>query len=338
MREPYKIAYEKVDRVSNILLQITTNQGIIGYGCAAPDKFITNETADQVIDVFTRNVEPFLLGSDPLRLTFLMTRLKDQLKQNSSLLAMVDMALYDILGKVAGLPVYKLLGAYRESIKTSITIGIMPVKETLQKAKEYINQRFTSLKIKGGLQVEEDIEKVIKLREHFGPKIEIRFDANQGYSLNESLYFVKKTKKAKLELLEQPTKIDEPNSLGNLTKQTEIPIMADESIKNHRDAFRLAKKDLVDMVNIKIMKVGGIAEALHINSVARSGGMEVMVGCMDELALGIAAGLHFALARPNICYADLDGHLALLYDPTSAAVRLKNGILFPSTKPGLGVT
>jgi L-alanine-DL-glutamate epimerase-like enolase superfamily enzyme len=334
--EPYEIAYQQVNSTVNVFLRIETSNGMTGLGCAAPDPFITNESAEDVLTSIDEVVKPRLKGKDPLRTNYLLEDLKLYLKPRKSTRAAVDMALHDILGKTAGLPLWKLLGGFRDRIKTSITIGILPTDDTIRKAKEFIESGFLSLKIKGGKNLEMDIERVIKVREIAGPAIDLRFDANQGYTVDQAIQFVKATKKSRLELIEQPTDKSDIDLLGKVTTQVPIPVMADESLSNLGDAFRLAQKGLIDMANIKLMKVGGIAEAMHINSVAKAAGLEVMVGCLDESALAISAGVHFALARPNVVYADLDGHLDLQDDPSNGAVILSEGYLYPTEKPGLG--
>ena len=336
LAEPYSIAYETVSKVNNVFLRIETNNGINGYGCAAPDQAVTRESAQKTLTVMNDFLCPYLKGRDPLRILKILENIRPQLKNNPSVRSAVDMALYDVLGKKAGLPLWRILGGYRNRIKTSITIGIMPLDETISYVKEYLSKGFKALKIKGGLDVEDDIERLIKVREAAGKNIEIRFDANQGFTVDETLKFVKATRSTGLELIEQPTPREDMDVLGKINREVPIPVMADESIITLRDAFRIAKREFADMINIKLAKVGGISEAIQINSVARSAGLEVMVGCMDEAALSIAAGLHFALARPNVIYADLDGHLDLLDDPSKDTVILRNGYLFPKHDPGLG--
>ena len=336
LAEPYTIAYEKIEVATNIFLRVESSSGVIGYGCAAPDEHVTGETPESVLRALDDIVTPSIKGSDPLRPIMLLERLKPLLRSQSSVLAAVDMALFDILGKVCNLPLWRLLGGFRDRIRTSITIGILPEKETVERAREHVVRGFKCLKLKGGIDVESDISRVLRVREAVGRDIELRFDANQGFSVEDSLKFVEKTRKARLELLEQPTPKGQPEMLRQVSTTVAIPVMADESLTSLRDAFRIARHGLADMVNVKLMKVGGISEALQINSVARAAGLEVMVGCMDEAALGISAGLHFALARPNVVYADLDGHMGLLGDPSDGIVILQNGSLLPNNNPGLG--
>lgn len=336
LKEPYTIAYETIEATTNIFLRLETDQRIVGYGCSAPDLQITGETPESVLQAIENVIFPAIKGSDPLRSAMLLERLSSLIISQPSAMAALDMALYDVLGKVSGLPLWKLLGGFRDRIKTSVTIGILPETETVARAQDFVSQGFKCLKIKGGKDVESDITRILKVREAVGEQIELRFDANQGFSDEQALRFVQETRKARLELIEQPTPKGQPDLLGRVTSSVPIPVMADESLTTLRDAFRLARRNLVDMVNVKLMKVGGISVALQINAVALSAGLEVMVGCMDEAALSIAAGLHFALSRPNVAYADLDGHLDLLDDPSRGAVILHNGILFPTQMPGLG--
>ncbi|UCG32498.1 MAG: dipeptide epimerase [Phycisphaerales bacterium] len=336
LAEPYTIAYETVESTTNVFVRIVTDEGICGYGCAAPDQPITGETAETVLRDLRETAAGVLANRDVFLSAFLLEQLADLLPDRPAARAAIDMALFDIQGKFCGLPVWRLLGGYRECIRTSVTIGIMSTAETLERARGFIERGFTSLKMKGGVDVEEDVERVMSVRALVGPDIELRFDANQGYTVEQARSFVERTRAARLELLEQPTPRGVPDLLGRVSQTVPVPVMADESLMSLRDAFRLARDDLADMVNVKLMKVGGIFEALQINAVARAARLEVMVGCMDEAGLGIAAGLHYALARKNVAYADLDGHLDLLDDPSREAVRLEDGVLYPSEKPGLG--
>jgi L-alanine-DL-glutamate epimerase-like enolase superfamily enzyme len=337
LAEPYVIAYETVSSATNVFLRIETSTGLVGYGCAAPDLEVTGETPQMVMEACANWIIPAFKGGDPLRGIMLMERIRPHLKARPATSAMADMALFDILGKAAHLPLFRLLGGFRDRMRTSITIGILPVVEMVEKAVAFTRQGFRALKIKGGIDVDDDIERLIKVREAVGKKIELRFDANQGYSEADILKLVSTTRSVRLELIEQPTPREKDRLLGRVTRQVSLPVMADESLMNLKDAFRLARKELVDMINIKLMKVGGIDEALKINAVSRAADLDVMVGCMDESAYAIAAGLHFALARPNVRYADLDGHLGLMDDPATGAVDLKQGVLYPSGLPGIGV-
>ena len=337
LREPYTIAYETIDQVDNLLIRLITDTAHVGLGISAPDEGVTGETPAQALQALHQIAEPLLLGADPLRRAVLTEALKDALPKNPSVRAAVDMALHDLLGKASGLPVWRLLGGYRSSIATSVTLFIGETPDTVARAKDFAAQGFRSLKLKGGLDVDADVERVLAVRAAIGPKLGLRFDANQGYTAEQAISFHQRTQSAELALIEQPTPADALRALRQVTGGVAVPVMADESILSLADAFLLAKGAFVDMMNIKLVKVGGLDAALLMNSVGRAAGLEVMVGCMDEAALSIASGVAFALSRRNVEFADLDGHLDLLDDPTTGCLRLERGVLFPSDEPGFGL-
>lgn len=335
LREPYTIAYETISAVENVLVQLITDGGVSGWGCAAPDEGVTGETVEACV-ASLEAVDERLRRRDALSRVVLLEQAKPLCGGAPAALAALDMALHDLLGKVAGLPVYVLLGGYRSAIPTSMTVFLEAPEEMARRAAEHVAAGFRALKLKGGRDVEADLDALARVRATIGPHVELRFDANQGWSVEDAKRFLDGSRHLGLELLEQPLPRGQADDLRAVTRHAAIPVMADESLHDLADAFRLARGDVVDMVNVKLMKVGGIDEALAVNAVARAAGYEVMVGCMDETALAISASLAFALARPNVAYADLDGHLDLLDDPTAGAVTLQAGVLRPREAPGLG--
>lgn len=336
LTEPYTIAYETISDATNYVLQLETDSSLVGYGCAAPDLTITKETPKFVETSLANTIIPALQGSNPFHYARILDELRKSKEVHSSALAMVDAALHDLMAKKADVQLYEFLGGYRNSIPTSVTIGILPISETLKKATQFIEDGFFILKIKGGLDVNEDIEKLTLIRSKY-PKVILRFDGNQGYSVEQSIEFYKKTKEIGIEIFEQPLSIDDEHLLEHLISKISHPVMADESLKTLDDAHRLTKNDSSDMINIKLMKIGGILEGMHINSVAKAAGNEVMVGCLDECSLGISMGLHFGLSRPNIEFADLDSHLDFEKDPFKGLFHLEKGYLYPNDNPGLGL-
>lgn len=336
LSEPYAVAYERFESAPQVFLRLVTDGPHVGLGCAAPDPAVTGETADDVLRALRDVAAPALRGADPLRRAPSLERLRTLLGARPGALAAVDMAFFDLLGKSVGQPLWKLLGGQRTRIRTSVTIGILPLEETVARARELVARGVRSLKLKGGLDARADAERVLAARAAVGPRVELRFDANQGFDVDGALDFVQRTRAANLSIVEQPTAGAEPRLLGNVRRRARVPVMVDEGLLTLRDAFRVARRGLADMVNLKLMKVGGIEEGLRVCAVARAGGLDVMVGCMDESALAISAGLHLALARPEVRYADLDGHLDLIDDPAAGAVTLREGWLYPSGEAGLG--
>ncbi len=338
LKEPFSIANETVDIGENVFIKIDTDSEIIGWGCATPDS-ITSETKETVVKNFNAIVKEILIGEDPTRINFLNDVIEDKLKGNPSLKAGINIALYDILGKESDMPLYKILGGFRDKIETSVTIGLNPVDVMVEKAKEFVSQGFNCLKVKCGMDADQDIEAVLSIRNAVGSNVKIRLDANEGYTLEKALRVIETLEKlgADIEILEQPTPAKYLYALKEVTAQCTVPIMADETALTLRDSLKAVKMEIADMINIKLMKIGGITNAIKANIFAELAEIPVMIGCMNESMGAMAAGVHFACAFKNVQYADLDSALDFENDIVKGGASYKDGFVIPSNKPGLGI-
>jgi L-alanine-DL-glutamate epimerase-like enolase superfamily enzyme len=269
-----------------------------------------------------------------LNTEFALDELSALTEGTPSALCAFDLAFYDLLGLAADMPLYRLLGGYRSRIHTSITISIAGVDASVALARQRAAQGFRILKIKGGLDPEQDVQRVRAIRAAL-PRFTLRLDADQGYTVQQALD-VARALEGKLEMLEQPTPADDLESLGQVTRQSPVPILADESVSEPTSALEVANHRAADGMSIKLSACGGLRCARQIDTIARVAQMNTMVSCVNQPALLTAAGLSFALSSRNVEYGDLDGHFDLSNDPTLPGFRVEEGWLIATEVPGLG--
>lgn len=333
--EPFRIAIMEIRSAQSLFIRVNTDQGLYGFGEANPTWGITGET--QAINLAgAGDLANLILGKDPLDIETRMKEIDRFLVRNSTLRSAFDMALYDILGKAADLPLYAMLGGGKRSFWTDNTIGISDSDSMARKAVEYKNRGFQAIKIKLGTTADQDIERIQKIRKAIGNDLPIRIDANQGWDYKTAVTVLRALEPMGIEYCEQPIAYWDYENMRRIRQNTAIALMADESLFDHHDAFMLASMGCCDYFNIKLAKAGGIHTALKINAIAEGAGIHCMVGCMIETRLGLTAAAHIVSARPNICYADLDGYMALKDDPIVGGARYDVGeITLPDT-PGHG--
>lgn len=330
----FRIATGSTDVEENIIVKIKSEKEF-GVGNANPTN-ITHETRES-IEKFLAQVPKKIIGTDEEDLEKLHKRLDGIAEGNTAAKAAVDIAIFDLLSKREGKPLYAYLGGSRNKMMTDMTIGIESKETTVQKALKHTKSGFKALKIKVGLELDEDIKRIGAVRDAVGPSIEIRVDANQGYSVDQAIKFCETMQTLGVVLVEQPVKAEDLVGLRIVTETVEIPVMADECVKSVLDARRIAREGIADLINIKLMKSAGIHEAYMINRLAEATDIGTMVGCMGEIQVSVAAGLHFALSSENVMFADLDSHFNIVDDPSSG-LRFEEGCLIVPDKPGLGIS
>ena len=338
-KEPFIIAPGASTESQNILVKVITDYDVIGWGESSPSRRVTGENKETVVRAIDR-VAPKLIGTCPLRIEQTVDMMDSLIKESPAAEAAIDMALHDILGKTGCKPLFMLLGGFRTSVLTDITLSIKPPKRMAEDTAKAVQKGFKALKVKVGVSPQEDVERVRLIREAAGSKVQIRIDANEGWTPERAIEALKKMDEFDVQFVEQPVSANNITGLKKVRENSPISVMADESVHSPEDALRLIQAEAVDMINIKLMKSGGILKGRKIAEIAEAAGLPCMIGCMGESEIGIAAGAHLAAAVKNIQYADLDSDL-LLRDKLveKGGVKIKESMrTFPRRVNGLGIT
>jgi L-alanine-DL-glutamate epimerase-like enolase superfamily enzyme len=324
-----------IDSITVVFVRLELSSGQSAWGCTVTHECLTGDEPEVVIRA-CQDCAALAPDLHPVNIEYSLNQIAPLTENAPSAMCAFDLAFHDLLGLASGLPLYRLMGGYRNSIQTSATVPLGSVQESVSIALDRAKSGFHMLKIKGGLDPEEDVHRVRSIHRTLPHHI-LRLDADGAYTVQAAID-VARALEGKLEMLEQPTAADDLDGLCKVKEQSPVPVLADQSATGPSSVLNLAARGITDGVSVKMVTCGGLRCAGQVDAIARAAKMATMVSCLIEPALLIAAGLSFALSSPNVQYADLDGYLELVDDPSVAGFQLEEGWLTASDVPGLGCT
>ena len=339
LRVPFKTALRTVSSVEDVIVEIHTDTGAIGYGEAPPTGAITGDTTGAILGALRDHIIKTIVGREVDDFESLMQAVNNCIVKNSSAKAAVDMALWDLYGQLYQIPVYKLLGGSRSKIITDITISVNSPEEMARDARNAVDRGYDTLKIKVGADPSLDVARLVAVRKEVGDKVRIRIDANQAWNPKQAVKLLNQMqdKGLDIEFVEQPVPAHDFEGLKYVTERSYVPVLADESVFSPEDALKIMQMGAADMVNIKLMKCGGLYNALKIASAAEVYGVECMIGCMLEAKISVNAAVHLACAKQIITKIDLDGPVLCSEDPILGGAVFNEREITVSNDPGLGI-
>ena len=339
LKKAFKTALRTVKSAEETVIKIETDSDLYGIGEAPPTAVITGDTNESIRAIINNKIKPLVIGEKADNIEKLLHLIENSAVDNSSAKAAVDMALYDLYGKIYNAPLYKLLGAYDNKITSDLTISVNSPEEMKEDALQAVKEGYKTLKLKVGKGMKADLKRIKAIREAIPSDIKIRLDANQGWKAKEAVYAIKRMEEEKLniELVEQPVKANDYEGMKFVTDNVLTPIMADESLFSPKDCLKLLEMRACDLINIKLMKSGGIYNALKINAIAESYGIESMLGSMLEAKISVTAAAHLAAAKKNITRLDLDAPSLLAEDPVNGGIMIDGPEIKLPKGPGLGI-
>lgn len=320
LTEPFVISKGPLTHARNTVVRIYTSDGNFGVGECCPYRTIHGETQQGTVAA-GKDLAELLIGEDARQIRKIVKKIDKALAGNASIKAAIDMALYDLNSKAVGLPLYRYLqGDNEKKIYTDMTVSLLDKSVMAKKARKFVDDGFPILKVKLGRNAVDDIERMIAIRKEVGMDIDIRIDANQGWNYYEASKALDGMAELNIQHCEAPLAAGDFIGREKLRAESAIPIMGDESVFSHQDAYRNLAIDAIDLINIKLGKSGGICHAMKIASIAEAAGVYCQVGSFSETRLGITALTHFSKAWDNIIYYDLDSPLMQSEDPVEGGM------------------
>ncbi len=336
LKQVMKIALATPFTADNVLVRIRTANGLFGFGESSPYSAVMGET--QASDLaLAKPLAEMVKGRDPFTLPWILEGMTGFSPASPGITAAFEMALWDICGKAAGLPVYKLLGAAKDSFETDRTVYLDEPDIMAAKVLEMARLGLRNVKVKLGETPDKDIVRARKVREAVGPALNLRVDANQAWTAPDAIRALRGIEPYNIQFCEQPVPYWDWAGLKQVRDNSPVPVMADESVHSPHDAITGIREGAMDMINIKLMKTGGILQAVRLAHVAAAGNLPCMLGCMNETRIALTAAAHVHMSQEIIRYADLDAFFEHDADPVAGGMQVKAGVVTLPETPGLGL-
>ena len=339
LRVPFRTALREVGHVEDIVVELYTSDGAVGRGEAPPTAAVTGETLGSIQAALAGHICPALVGREVSDLEELCSVISGSIVGNTSAKAAAEIAVWDLYGQACGLPLYKLLGGGRTAMETDLTISVNHPETMAKDAAHAVAQGYRTLKIKVGENPDLDLARLRAVRAA-APEAVVRIDANQAWTPRQAVELLEamQAEGLNLELVEQPVKARDLEGLAFVTAHSPVPVMADESVFSPLDAMTILQNHGADYINIKLMKCGGLSNALRIVSAAQVYGVECMIGCMLEAKVSVTAAVHLACAKGTITKVDLDGPALCSADPVVGGASFSGKDITLTDGPGLGIS
>ena len=335
--EPFIVSYATYPNMPSLIVKMTTECGIIGWGEAVPDEHVTGETLEGTYAVLQHTLAPAMIGENPMNFEALHEKMDRLIYNAPAAKAAIDIACFDIAGKKLDVPAYQLTGGrYHEKFPITHVLSIAEPQAMANEAARRVEMGYDSFKMKVGRDVSSDVARIQAVRERVGDTIAIRVDVNQGWvNSSTTMQAVRELENLKIDWLEQPVRADDIDGMVEIKSKTTIPVMIDEGLRGIREMREIIAKRAADKVNIKLMKCGGMYPAMKLAHMAEMAGIECQIGSMVESSVGSAAGFHVAFSNKVFTSVELTGPLKFSKDIGNLHYDVP--FIQLTEKPGLGV-